>query len=54
MKFFVSNWYTASVIHEIEAETEEEALEKAKELPDDHDALAESLEYDDSVVVETR
>jgi len=51
-KFLVSNYYTASVIHEVEAENEGEALEKAKELPDDHDELKSSLEYDDSVVVQ--
>jgi hypothetical protein len=52
MKFLVSNYYTASVIHEVEADSEDEAIEKAKDLPDDHDQLVESLQYDDSVIVE--
>jgi hypothetical protein len=51
-KFLVSNYYTASVIHEVEAASPGEALEKAKELPDDRDELAESLLYDDSVIVQ--
>jgi hypothetical protein len=47
----VSNYYTASVIHEVEADNQAEALEKAKELSDDRNELIESLEYDDSVIV---
>ncbi len=50
-KYLVSNYYTASVIHEVEAEDQSEALEKAKALSDDRKELIESLEYDDSVIV---
>ena len=49
--FRVSNYYTASMIHDVEAKDEEEAIEKAKALPDDPKELKDSLQYDDSVII---
>ena len=51
-KFLVANYYTASVIHEVEADSRDAAIEVAEQLEDDHEELASSLQYDESVVVE--
>lgn len=51
-KFVVANYYAASINHEIEAANEAEAIEKAKEIPYSKEEIWDSLQYDESVIVE--
>ncbi len=50
--FLVANYYTTSVIHKVEADDADAALEKGRDLPDDHKELDDALQYDESVIVE--
>ncbi len=50
--FTVVNYYTASIIHSVKAKNEDEALQKARDMKDDIEELKESLQFDESVILE--
>ncbi len=50
--FLVANYYTSSVIHEVEAEDAEAALAIGRDLPDDPKELASAMQYDESMIVQ--
>ncbi len=50
--FLVANYYTSSIIHEVEAKDAEAALAIGRDLPDDPKELASAMQYDESMIVQ--
>ncbi len=51
-KYLMANYYAGSVIHEVEADNEDQAIEKARDMNDDINTS--DLNYDETVCLEVR